>query len=259
MHRAQFVKKLDEILGFDLVAKAQEVDTRMPNGLQVPGQNEIKKVVSGVSISAALIDAALEQEADTIITHHGLSFSLLQQCLTPVLTRRLRLLLANDINLFGYHYVLDAHPTLGNNAQLLTQLGAKIHDTYFDDWGFIGKLKQPTLLSDLSEQLKELVDHDVFVIDAGLDKIQTLGVVTGRGLPSSAAVVAEMLQHQVDAHITGEISEWNVHQFLELGISFLAAGHYATETLGIKALTQKLASELKGEVKISFVDIPNPV
>ncbi|MBD3279296.1 MAG: Nif3-like dinuclear metal center hexameric protein [Candidatus Pacebacteria bacterium] len=257
--RSKFNQTLKKIFSQDLLDQARKKDQHMPNGLQVPGNPEINHIVTGVSISAELINQAMSRGADTLIVHHGLNLDSPYQLLLPAQAARLKLLFEYEMNLYGYHYVLDAHPQLGNNAQLAKALKAKTKEPYFDGWGFIAKLSKPIKLSTLSEKLKKVVDHDVFVVEAIREmKVQTLGIVSGGGVPRNKELL-EIQEKQIDVHLTGEIKESSLYQFLELGVGYIAAGHYATETLGIKALTKKLQQELKGKVKVEFVEVSNPL
>jgi len=259
LKKNQFNQYLEELFTPELIEKARKVDPKMSNGLQIPGTDEIKHVIVGVSISAALIDEALERGADTIITHHGLNMSYPYNLMLPQQALRLKLLLCNNLNLYGFHHVLDAHPELGHNAQLAKLLGARIVKPYKQDWGFIAELPQAIELQKLADKLKEILDHDIFVVEAGEDKkVKRLGLIAGAGMPRSIDLL-QILEDQVDVHITGEIAEWNVYQFMEMGIAYMACGHNATEALGMKALTKKLQNQFKGKIKVEFIDIPNPI
>lgn len=256
--RIQLNQTLAKILGKDLLQKARVKDEHGPNGLQLRGTEKISKIITGVSLSAESMQQAAQQKAQAIITHHGMQMNFPYHIVLPDQQFRLELALGHELNLYGYHYALDAHPTLGNNAQLAKLLQAKIIAPYFDEWGFVAQLPQSMKLTDLSEKLTKLFNHDVFVVEVGQETVQTLGIVSGGGVPRQKEIL-EMLEKKVDVHITGEIRESQPYQFAELGIPYLACGHYATETLGIKALTKKLQQELKNKVKIEFMDLPNPL
>ncbi|MGD9129108.1 MAG: Nif3-like dinuclear metal center hexameric protein [Candidatus Woesebacteria bacterium] len=256
--QSQLDDYLKKLFTPDLIKKAREIDTKLPNGLQVPGRKEIKKIVTGVSISAELIKQAIKKKADTIIVHHALNLALPYNILLPYQQKRLKLLLENNLNLFGFHYCLDADSKIGNNAVMAKLLKAKIVDSYFDTWGFVGELSKAASIQSLADKVKKICDHDVFVINASKGKVKRLGIVSGGGIPDLKDL-AEIREKQVELHITGEIKESSLHQFLESGISYFAGGHYATETLGIKALTKKIKKDFKGQVEIEFVDINNPL
>ncbi len=250
----------EQTFSSDLLVKARQVDERMANGLQVAGKKEIKKIVTGVSISSSLIEQAVAKQADALLVHHGLDLSFPYNLMLPYQQQRQKLLFEHELNLYGFHYCLDAHQDLGHNAVLAKKLKAKIVKPYFDNWGWIADLPKPVKLEQLAAWLKKIVDHDVFVVQ-GQDQakvVKRLGLITGRGIPRHKQIV-QLLEDRVEVHITGEISEWNVFQFMELDTAYLACGHYASESLGVKALTGKMKHDLKGQVEVEFIDLYNPV
>lgn len=258
MIRHKFNDYLKQIFSSDFLVKAKELDSKLPNGLQVPGKTEIKKIVTGVSINQEFIQKALAQKADTIIVHHGLMLNFPNNLILTYQAERLRLILANELNLYGFHYALDAHLQFGNNAVLAKKLGANIVGPYFAQWGCVAELPEPWSLDKLKKELEQIVDHKFIAIDGGKKQIKILGLVTGRGVPYHSEL-PEIIDSQIDAHITGEISEWVPHQFAEMEVSFLAGGHYATERLGIQALTAKIKADLAGQIEIEFIDVNNEV
>jgi dinuclear metal center YbgI/SA1388 family protein len=229
-----------------------------PNGLQVPGADEIGRVVTGVSARLALIERAIELDAQLVLVHHGLFWDFHPTGLTPVLARRLRLLFRSDVALAGYHIPLDAHPVLGNNALLAERLGCERHEA----WGeFKGRPigRAATFAGDgvpadeLFARVRELTDREPTVFAGGPERIRRMGIVSG----SAADLLPAAVDAGFDAFLTGEPREHVMADALESGIHFIAAGHYATETLGIRALGDWLAERFG--IDHVFVDLPNPV
>lgn len=224
------------------------------NGLQVEGRDEVRKVATGVSACAALFHAALDWGADAVAVHHGLLWKGMDLDIRLAHRERLKLLLAHDLNLFAWHLPLDAHPELGNNAQLAQKLGLSQVEPFGEYHGTLigmkGMLSAP--LPDLLGRVRDLVGDPVIHIPGGPEMVRSVGIVSG-------GAQKEFLQAPgagLDAYITGEISEFNVELAAELKCHFIAAGHYRTERYGIQALTEKIKSELKLEAR--FFDLPHP-
>ncbi|BBB27263.1 Nif3-like dinuclear metal center hexameric protein [Amphritea japonica] len=228
-----------------------------PNGLQVEGGNEVSRIISGVTASQALLDRAVELEADLILVHHGYFWKGEAEPVTGMKKRRLQTLLNHDISLVAYHLPLDGHPLLGNNAQLAEKLGLKVQGGLEPDnplsIGLTGCLDRPLSGSEFSQRIKTALDREVLHIEGGPEQIATVGWCTGaaQGYIEKAAALG------VDAFISGEISEPTVHFARELGIHYFAAGHHATERYGVQALGEHLAGTFNLEHE--FIDIKNPV
>ncbi|TWU69922.1 Nif3-like dinuclear metal center hexameric protein [Shewanella algae] len=227
-----------------------------PNGLQVEGKAEIRKIVTGVTACQALIDRAVEAGADALLVHHGFFWKNEPEVLTGMKQRRIKSLLLNDINLFGYHLPLDAHPMLGNNAELGWVLGViepEAVETVAQGLLWQGVLDSPMTAKDLSALLEQRLGQAPLHLDGGERNIQKLAWCTGgaQDYIDAAAVLG------VDAFISGEASERTFHSAVEQGIHYFGAGHHATERFGIKALGEHLAREF--ELEHEFIDIPNPV
>ncbi len=233
-----------------------------PNGLQVEGQWEVHKVVSGVTASLALIEAAIAAKADTLIVHHGLFWRGYDGRVTGWMRQRLGLLLAHNINLFAYHLPLDAHAELGNNAQLGQRLGLQDVGRFGEqDLGWIGV---PTLSPTVGEEsaftsaqalashVEAVLAHPVVLVPGRLGAIRRIGWCTGGAQDYFEAAIAV----GVDAFITGEISEPQAHYARECGVAYLACGHHATERYGAPALAAHVAAHLG--VEHEFIDIDNP-
>jgi dinuclear metal center YbgI/SA1388 family protein len=227
-----------------------------PNGLQVEGKAEIRKIVTGVTACQALIDRAVEAGADALLVHHGFFWKNEPEVLTGMKQRRIKSLLLNDINLFGYHLPLDAHPMLGNNAELGRVLGViepEAVETVAQGLLWQGVLDSPMTAKDLSTLLEQCLGQAPLHLDGGERSIQKLAWCTGGAQDYIDAAAAL----GVDAFISGEASERTFHSAVEQGIHYFGAGHHATERFGIKALGEHLAREF--ELEHEFIDIPNPV
>lgn len=249
MERDTLLTHLQELLDPDGVADYG------PNGLQVEGAPEVDRIVTGVTASRNLIEAAIAKKADTILVHHGLFWkSDTPPPLTGWLGDRVRLLMRHDINLIAYHLPLDAHAELGNNRMILDGLGLGAATRFgANDLGMMARLDAPEPAADLVERLRQHLETDVIHLDGGPDAVRTIGVVTGAGQRYFEAAIAA----GCDAFITGEASEFVTHVAREAGVHYLWAGHHATEKGGVRALGEHLARRFPLEV--TFVDDANPV
>lgn len=226
-----------------------------PNGLQVQGRNEIRTVVSGVTASLELIDAAIAHGADAIVVHHGLFWRNQNPCVVGWMQQRLKRLLAHDINLFAYHLPLDAHPELGNNAQLARQLGwmfAPEAVTRFGEQN-LGWLVDvtPRSMADLVQGVEHGLQRQATVVDVGRE-VRRLAWCTG----GAQAYFQAAIDAGADAFVTGEISEPQMHLARECGVSYIACGHHASERYGVAALGDALAAAF--DVQHVFVELDNP-
>jgi dinuclear metal center YbgI/SA1388 family protein len=229
-----------------------------PNGLQVPGRTEIQRVVTGVSAHRELIDRALALRADLVLVHHGLFWDFHPTGLTPALAERLRPLFKHDVNLAAYHLPLDAHPEIGNNALLAAALGCESHEPFGDHGGTpigrAGRFADEGLpIDELVARVQDVCGQPPLVFDAGPERVRSIGIVSGAGASSLPEAVARGL----DALLTGEPREHVMADAREERLHFIAAGHYATETFGVRALGERLAREFG--IEHVFVDVPNPV
>ncbi len=227
-----------------------------PNGLQVEGKDQILHLVSGVTASRALIEAAIEAKADAIFVHHGLFWRGQDGVVTGWMKQRLSLLLAHDINLLAYHLPLDAHPEFGNNAQLGQRLGLTVQGTFGDqDLGLWGELPQGQAFASvevLAHSLAQVLERHPLVVPGHGRPIRRIAWCTGGAQGFFQAAIAA----GVDAFITGEISEPQAHLARETGVAFFACGHHATERYGAPAVAAHVAAQLG--VTHQFIDIDNP-
>ena len=224
-----------------------------PNGLQVEGRREIRKLVSGVTASRALIDAAIDAGADAIFVHHGLFWRGQDGTITGWMKERLKRLLAHDINLLAYHLPLDAHPTLGNNAQLGRELGLLANGTFGEqELGFIGPANELSTPALLASRIGRALGREPLVVPGDGRPLRRIAWCTGgaQGYFESAIAAG------ADAYLTGEISEPQAHLARETGVAFFACGHHATERFGAPAVAAELAR--KFGLQHRFIDLPNP-
>lgn len=234
--------------------RIDEFNDYCPNGLQVEANDEVKHIVCGVTASLALIEAAIEAGADTLIVHHGYFWKGEAQSLSGMKGRRIRSLIKNEINLLAFHLPLDAHPEVGNNVQLARVLGWKV-DGSFGDQGilFEGRLEKGQTLDEMSVEIESKLQSRVLAIEAGDHPISRLAWCTG----AAQGYIEAAAERGVDAFVSGEVSEPTFHIARELGIHYVAAGHHATERYGVQALSALIAERF--DVTQAFIDIPNPV
>jgi dinuclear metal center YbgI/SA1388 family protein len=224
-----------------------------PNGLQVEGKPELRKIVSGVTASLALIEAAIAVKADAILVHHGLFWKGHDGRITGWLKARLSALLAHEINLFAYHLPLDAHPELGNNAQLGAKLKLSADGRFGDqDLGFIGSPAQPLSVAALAALLKFRLNREATVVEGDGRPLKRVAWCTGGAQGYFEAAIAA----GADVFITGEISEPQAHYARETGVAFIACGHHASERFGAPAVAAQVAQHFGLEHE--FIDIDNP-
>lgn len=224
-----------------------------PNGLQVEGANQVDRLITGVTASQALIDAAVARRADTILVHHGYFWKGEDQAVVGIKRRRLAALLDADINLFAYHLPLDAHPQLGNNAQLAKVLDFEVKSVAGDPaLVFIGTCK-PMTHQGMLAHLDERLQREPLGIAGQADHIERVAWCTG----AAQGYIETALLAGADAFITGEVSEQTFHFAQETGMHFFSAGHHATERYGVQAVGDYLAAEFG--IEHHFVDIDNPV
>lgn len=228
-----------------------------PNGLQVEGRGEVQRIVSGVTASQALIDAALEQQADLLLVHHGYFWKGEDPTLTGIRRRRVRTLLGADVSLLAYHLPLDAHPEFGNNARLAARLGFQQEGRFGDggaaELGCFGLPEQPLSAAQMHAHLATVLGREPLLVGNGPELIRTVGWCTG----AAQSYLEAAARRGLDAYISGEISEPSVHIAREYGIHYFAAGHHATERYGVQALGAHLAETFG--IQHIFLDIDNPV
>ncbi len=247
----QLVAHLDELL------QPGRFSDYCPNGLQVQGRDEVARIATGVTASQALVDAAIDWGADAVLVHHGYFWRGEPAPVVGMKRRRLGALLGADVSLLAYHLPLDAHPELGNNAQLGRLLGLEdqrpMHPEDPASVGSVGDLPRVSTAGEFCDRLAELTGQAPLLIGERGHAVQRVAWCTGAAQSYIEAAVAA----GADLFITGEASEPTVHVAREEGIGFIAAGHHATERYGVQALGQYLAQAFGLEHR--FIDIPNPV
>jgi dinuclear metal center YbgI/SA1388 family protein len=253
------VTALDEILGYcDGLLDVDAFEDYGPNGLQVPGASEVSKVATGVTANLETLQGAVDSGAQLVLTHHGLLWGSEASPLSVPMAARLRALLCADVSLAAYHLPLDAHAEIGNNALLRDELGLEPDDRPFGEAkgsavGLIGRAPEPIDIAELRRRLSDAVGQEPLVFDAGPERIESVGIVTGAG----GFAIHEAGPLGLDALVTGEPSEPVMGEAREYGLHFLAGGHYATETFGVRRLGELVAERFS--VEHEFVDVPNPV
>ncbi|AMG29723.1 Nif3-like dinuclear metal center hexameric protein [Grimontia hollisae] len=229
-----------------------------PNGMQVEGKANVRKIVTGVTASQALIDSAIAQGADALLVHHGYFWRGEPEPLKGMKFKRIKALIEHGINLYAYHLPLDIHPDVGNNAQLAKLLGIEqfggLEDGNPNSVAVWGELPEAMSAKAFSELLSTRLKRAPLHIDGGLAKpIKKVGWCTGGGQDFIDLAASKGM----DAFISGEISERTTYSAREQGIHYFSAGHHATERYGVKALGDWLANEHGFDV--TFIDIDNPV
>jgi dinuclear metal center YbgI/SA1388 family protein len=227
-----------------------------PNGLQVEGKTEVARIVSGVTASRSLIEAAVQAGADAIFVHHGLFWRGQDGRVTGWMKQRLALLLAHDINLFAYHLPLDAHAELGNNAQLGLKLGLRATGRFGEqELGFLGERSDGTSFADaraLASHLEQVLGRTVVRVGGETGPLRRIAWCTG----GAQGYFEDAIGAGADAFITGEISEPQAHYARECGVAYFACGHHASERYGAPAVAAHVAAEFGIEHR--FIDIDNP-
>lgn len=227
-----------------------------PNGLQVEGREEVRKIVTGVSACQELFVRAREAGADAVLVHHGLFWEGSPRTLTGFRYRRVAELIRGEINLLAYHLPLDRHLEVGNNAVAARALGLEeivpfgLHEGL--PLGVSGRFPAPIPAAELVARCERLYGQQPLSYLAGRDAVSTVGIISGGGQGEFYSAIDAGL----DAYVTGEVTEWIMNVARETGTHYLAAGHYATERLGVKALGEHLAARFG--IEVEFIDVPNP-
>lgn len=243
----------DEILAF--ASELLDLDAYPdygPMGLQVAGSPEVQRLACGVSASLELFERTASASAQMLLVHHGVFWDRDPRVIDDAARRRLKVLFDAEITLAAYHLALDAHPEVGNNALLARELGIDPSEP-FGGIGFGGALEEPASVEEFTARVREKLGAEPTVFAEGPDRIERAAVITG----GAARYLADAAREGYDLFLTGEPAEPSLHTARELGIHFVAAGHYATERIGIQALTKRLAEQF--DLDWEFIDLPNPV
>ncbi|MBP1089239.1 MULTISPECIES: Nif3-like dinuclear metal center hexameric protein [Pseudomonas] len=240
----------------DRYLNSARIQDYCPNGLQVEGRPQVMRIVSGVTASQALLDAAVDAQADLVLVHHGYFWKGENPCVVGMKQRRLKTLLKHDISLLAYHLPLDVHPEVGNNVQLARQLDITVECPLDPEnprvVGLIGSLSEPMTARDFARRVQDALGREPLLIE-GSQMIRRVGWCTGGGQNYIDQAVLE----GVDLFLSGEASEQTFHSARENDISFIAAGHHATERYGVQALGDYLARRFA--LEHIFIDCPNPI
>lgn len=225
-----------------------------PNGLQVEGRAEICRVVTGVTASQALLEAAVARGADCVLVHHGYFWRGEDSRVVGLRRQRLATLIRHDINLFAYHLPLDAHPEVGNNARLAALLGWQPTGRFGEqDMGWLGELPEPVPAAEIARLVGAVLGRAPQLLGPGGARVQRLAWCSG----GAQGYFEQAIAAGAELYLSGEASEPTWHLAQESGVPYLAAGHHATERYGVQALGAHLAQAFGLEV--DFVDLPNPV
>jgi dinuclear metal center YbgI/SA1388 family protein len=249
----------EEVVGYcDELLEARGWEDYGPNGLQVPGARQVSKLVSGVSAHRELLERAVEAGAQLVLVHHGLFWDFHPRALSEQMADRLRVALDAHLSVVGYHLPLDAHPVIGNNALLCEALGFEPEPRPFAEVkgraiGIVGRSRDGIEAAALLRRVASCCGREPLVFDAGPDPVRSLGIVSGAG----ASGIHGAVELGLDAFLTGEPAEHAMADAREGGLHFIAAGHYATERLGIRRLGELVARRF--DLEHEFVDVPNPV
>jgi len=249
------IERKQLLSAFDALLEPERFKDYGPNGLQVEGRGDIKKIVSGVTACLALIEAAVAVQADAIFVHHGLFWRGHDGRITGWLRQRLGLLMQHNINLYAYHLPLDAHAELGNNAQLGKQLGFTAQGRFGEQQlGWLGQAPAAVMASPqaLASHIEAALGRPVTLVAGRPGPLQRLAWCSG----GAQGYFEEAIAAGVDVFVTGEISEPQAHYARECGVSFIACGHHASERYGAPAVAAHVAAQYGLEHQ--FIDIDNP-
>jgi dinuclear metal center YbgI/SA1388 family protein len=250
-HLNDVITYLDELLA---IGDFQDYG---PNGLQIPGADEVSVVVTGVSSHLELFERAAELGAQLVVAHHGLFWDFLPRSVSRTMKARLRVLFESDMSLAVYHLPLDAHPTVGNNALICEALGLDRAEPFGEHRGeavgFVGRSDEGVVFGELRSRCARAFGQEPFAWDTGPATVHSVGIVSG----AAASNFGEAIAKGLDAFLTGEPAEHVMADARESGTHFIAGGHYATETFGVRRLGE-LLSERFG-LEHHFVEVPNPI
>jgi len=242
--------------GTEEIKKAQSKDAYGANGLQVLGAEEVSGVALGVSASVDFFQQAVKNNLNFLVVHHGLGINDLGFRINDILKQRLRFLFDHNLTLLGFHYLLDSHYEIGNNAQILKKLGARIIRSFDDDWGWVGELEESAELQEIVKRCDLIFNSKPASFLEGKRMVRSIAVVSGGGKLHPYAELTTEIMEGIDLYITGEAGEQTQALCQEGKINYLAYGHYNTEVFGVKALGEVIRRNFP-ELRVVFADIPN--
>jgi dinuclear metal center YbgI/SA1388 family protein len=251
--RDELIHFIDSFFGHEFIATAKRTDDYV-NGVQIKGASNVRNVALGVSVSLDFLKRCRDAGANFVIVHHGIGLNRLDHYLNNVLKERLRIIIDSEITLLGYHYMLDAHPEIGNNAQILSKLGADIVSPFHDGWGFVGELRKATPLDTVIRKLSLMMDSKPIVYRNGIKRVKRIAVVSGGAAPRMSQM-GEYEEKAVDLYVTGETKEGVPDLVKEAKINYAAFGHYNSEKYGVCALGNLIQKKFP-TLDVKFIDIP---
>ncbi|MFW2078086.1 Nif3-like dinuclear metal center hexameric protein [Acinetobacter sp. ULE_I010] len=249
---------LKEIIQWcDQTLKSHEFKDYAPNGLQIEGKSEVKKILCAVTASQDAIEATIEQNADLLLVHHGYFWKGEPYPITGMRGKRIKSLIQNDISLAGYHLPLDAHPILGNNAAIADILDLEnieaLDPNERHPIGNIAYLKQAMSPEHFKDYLSERLGFNTIHLTAEKSSIQKIGFCTG----GAQDFIAQAAQMDCDAYISGEVSERTFYEAKELNVHYYACGHHATERYGVQRLAKAISEQFN--IEYSYFELNNPI
>jgi len=250
--------QLQDILQWcDQTLLSSEFKDYAPNGLQIEGKADVKKIVCAVTASLDAIDAAIEAQADLLLVHHGYFWKGEPAPITGMRGARIKKLIQHDISLVGYHLPLDAHPSLGNNAAIAELLELEniqaLNPNDRHPIGNIGYLKQAVSAEAFKQQLSDVFNREIIHLPSTTEKIQKIGFCTG----AAQDFITQAAEQGCDAYISGEVSERTFYEARELNVHYFACGHHATERYGVQRLAQALSKQF--DVEAIYYEQGNPI
>lgn len=238
------------------IEKARKIDTHGANGLQLKGSENITGIALGVTADLEFFQKAVKGNCNFLIVHHGLRLTEVNFSINEILKNRLKYLFDNSLTLMGFHYLLDSHPKIGNNAVVLKKLNATIEKPFFDTWGWSGKFTKPINIDNVINQLSKIYQCQEKSFSYGKKEIITIAVCSGGGFLAPYDHNTEEVFRGIDLYVTGVATDLTQAICKEGNINYLAFGHYNTEVIGIKALGEVIKKEFP-KITVKFIDIPN--
>src|SRR4030042_2127871 len=254
--RDDLIKFINGYFGEELLQRASLKD-ELANGVQVFGAEKVEKVTLGVDTDEDFLKKSIALGSNFCITHHGLDFRVYKNRLPISTQKRLKLIFNHEITAMGFHFALDVHPIIGNNAMLISKLGAIKRYPFFEDWGYTATFTEPQNVKALEKRCSEITQHPVIAFYSGPKEIRTIGVCSGAAKPY-AQHVAEMEEKGVELFISGESSESIPGRMKESNINYFICGHYATEVFGVQELGHVIEKEFRGKIDVEFIELQNP-
>lgn len=253
VRRDALISFIEDCFGREFMAAAKKKDDYV-NGVQIKGSDTVTGVALGVSVSLEFLNRCRAAEANFVIVHHGIGLNHLDHYLNPILKERFRVLIDGDITLLAFHYMLDAHPVIGNNAQIIKKLGGRIVGPFYDGWGFVCELPKAMPLDSVVKKLSDIFKSKPAVYRNGSRQVKRIGVVSGGAAPK-VSQMGEVAAAAIDLYVTGETKEGVPELAKEAHINYAAFGHYNSEKFGVIALGDLIKKKFPG-LTVQFIDVP---